>query len=366
MKIIFNSTIFFNQRFGGISRYFINLAEYFEQNNIDFSIVSPIYKNLYLNKLKKKFIKGVFFPRYPTPDFLVNLNNQIANRIIEKENPDIIHDTYYSENLLKFKDKKRVLTIHDLIHEKFPKYFGNDNSEKLIMKKKIIHNSDFFICVSKKTKNDFLEYYKVPEDRVKVIYHGSDHLNNIDGKNINIEQKKPYILFIGAREKYKNFNLLAKAFSTSVFLKKNLEIICFGGGKFSKKELEFFIKLNLEENIRQISSDDKYLKSLYKNASLLIIPSSTEGFGIPLIEGMSMKCPILASNIEVFKEIGKNKVHYFQDNSCEDLTFMMEKIIFSKKFQENYLEDAFEESKKFKWSTCGSEVLSVYNKLIKN
>jgi|TARA_B110000027_G_scaffold36603_1_gene40524 glycosyltransferase involved in cell wall biosynthesis len=365
MKIIFNSTIFFNQRFGGISRYFINLAEQFEQNNINFSIVSPIYKNLYLRKLKKKFINGIFFPRYPTPNFLININNEIANRIIEKKKPDIIHDTYYSNSLLKFKNKKKILTIHDLIHEKFPQYFGDNNFKRLALKKKIIQNSDFFICVSQKTKNDFLEYYKVSEDRVRVIYHGSDHLKNINYDNISI-RKKPFLLFIGSRAKYKNFDLLVKAFSNSIFLRNNFDLICFGGDNFSKKELESFIKLKIEQNIKQISSDDGYLKFLYKNTSLLIIPSSEEGFGIPLIEGMNMKCPILVSDIEVFKEIAKDKINYFNDKSHEDLTFMIEKVILTKKLNEDCLEGAFKESEKFKWSICASDVLNVYNESLKN
>ena len=78
---------------------------------------------------------------------------------------------------------RKILTIHDLIHEKYPNYFGSNNFNHLKVKEKVIYNSDFFICVSETTKRDFLEYYKISEDKVKVVYHGSDHLDIIDGNN---------------------------------------------------------------------------------------------------------------------------------------------------------------------------------------
>ena len=198
MKIIFNNTIFFSQKFGGISRYITCLAESLVKKNIDVKIVAPIYKNQYLKKISKELISGCFIKRFPNLKIIEKFNNFLFKKNIFFKDSKIIHDTYYSQSLLNVKNKKKVLTIYDMIHEKFPNLYSGD---LISHRKKIIYQSDFFICISKQTQKDFLNFYNIKKERTKVIYLGAEHItkeSNIINKKeirfINLSAIKDYLL----------------------------------------------------------------------------------------------------------------------------------------------------------------------------
>ena len=362
MKILFNNTIFFNQRFGGISRYFVNLFKGLETTNLDYSVISPIYKNLYLKEFKKKNRKGFFLKRYPTYNFIKYFNNVLENIYIKKFNPLIIHDTYYTQDLYKNLKFKKVITIHDLIYENFSNYYSYKIDKKLNEKKLAIEKSDFIICVSNSTKNQLLDLYNIEEKKIRVIYHGADHLDHIKLLNLNIKLEKKFFLFIGERSKYKKFNFLLEAFSKLKRIKNDFYLVCFGGGKFTKHESKIITNLKLEENIKLFTDcDDTILKYLYTNAKFLVLPSEIEGFGLPIIEGMRNKCDILASDIQVFKEIGKDNITYFENGNIDSLVHELEKKVISD--NKKLIPKAFEYSKNFTWSTCAKKTFDIYQEM---
>ena len=203
MKILFNNTIFFHQKYGGVSRYSVSLAKELIKKKIDIKILSPIFKNRYLREISNVNKYGFFLKRYPNIKLLEYLNNKIIQKELKKNTSKIIHDGYYSQNILKIKNKIKVLTIHDLIHEKFFNLYNKNPTE---IRKKIISKTDFFICVSQKTKEDFIEYYKVPEKKIKVIYHGADHLNYYEKFALCFKGRQPRqsLYFIHFRPYHRN------------------------------------------------------------------------------------------------------------------------------------------------------------------
>ena len=173
MKIIFSNTIFFEQKTGGISRYFVNLLEYLTKQKVKSLIIAPLSKNLYLKNLKKNKI-SFYINRFPNWRILQKINNFFFKYISFKYRPNIVHETYYNkENLEFFKNKIKIITIYDLIHEKFKKKYSN---RKVPNKIDIVHYSDHFICISKKTQKDFISYYKISPKKTSVVYLGADHL----------------------------------------------------------------------------------------------------------------------------------------------------------------------------------------------
>ena len=361
MKIIFNNTIFFSQKFGGISRYITCLAESLGKKNIDVKIVAPIYKNQYLKKISKELISGCFIKRFPNLQIIEKFNNFLFKKNIFFKNSKIVHDTYYSQSLLNVKNKKKVLTIYDMIHEKFPNLYSGD---LISHRKKIIYQSDFFICISKQTQRDFLNFYNIKKERTKVIYLGAEHIikeSNII--NFNLGFKKPFILYVGSRRKYKNFITLFNSFCYSKKLKKDFNIVCFGGEFFSKDELINFEKNNLRFNLFHITGSDDILKQLYIRASALVFPSIYEGFGLPLVESMKVGCPVIASNTQVTKEICRQGVQYFDHNSFEELKAVLEETLYSQNKLESLKKKGFHVAKDFKWTTCADETLKVYKSI---
>lgn len=361
MKIIFNNTIFFNQKFGGISRYITCLAENLVKKKVDVKIVAPIYKNLYLKEISKEIVSGFFIKRFPNLKILQKLNNFLFRKNFFFKNAKIIHDTYYSEFLIDIKNKKKILTIYDMIHEKFPNLYKKD---LISHRKKIIFQSDFFICISKQTQEDFLNFYNVSKERTKVIYLGAEHIikeNNI--LNFSVGFKKPFILYVGSREKYKNFITLFNAYCHSNKLKNDFNIVCFGGKFFSKDELINFEKNNLSSNLFHMTGGDDILKQLYIKASALVFPSIYEGFGLPLVESMKIGCPVIASNAEVIKEICGQGVQYFDYNSFEELRIVLEDTLYSQNKLEILKKKGHEIVENFKWSECADKTLKVYNSI---
>ena len=140
-----------------------------------------------------------------------------------------------------------------------------------------------------------------------------------DEKYKNIKKKEKYILYVGSRKRYKNFTNLVLAFSKSEYLIENYKIVCFGGGNFQKEEVENFENLGIKSNLNYVKGDDFKLSSLYKNASLYVSLSIHEGFGLTLLEAMRSKCPVLCSNIPVFKEIYKNSCEYVNSKDLNSI-----------------------------------------------
>jgi len=277
-----------------------------------------------------------------------------------KIEPDIIHETYFNKtNLESFKNKIKIITIYDLIHEKFKKKYSN---QKIPNKLDIINYADHFICISKKTQRDFINYYKVSPKKTSVVYLGANHLKK---KFKNFKKIRPipekYILFVGSRDRYKDFKILVKSINSSQKL-KNYKIICFGGGKFTNKEL---YEYKIGENFIYLEGDDLMLRNLYIFAEVCINTSSHEGFGITNLEAMSLGCPVITSDFEVFREVGGKSCLYFKKKNHLDLKKQIEKVLFNTRVRKKLILNGYEKSKKFTWENCAKKTLKIYSSLLK-
>ena len=138
--------------------------------------------------------------------------------------------------------------------------------------------------------------------------------------------------------------------------------LCAGGGCFSPSELNLFRSLGLQDHIVQLNEiSDSVLAMLYENSEAFIFPSLDEGFGLPIIEAISCKANVLASDIPVFKEIGEDMIKYFDPRNTDSLVFALESCVSSKVNSET-LEFRSEIVKnKYRWEKCAQETVDVYN-----
>ena len=362
MKITFNNTIFSIEKTGGISRYFICLIKELIKNKLDVKVISALHKNKFLTLLPKETTTGLYLPNYPLFKLIENYNNKDFNNYINSKSTDIIHDTYYTPNINKPKKIKKVITVHDLIHEKFKDYYRNSKNE-ISKKKEAFIDCDHFICVSNNTKNDLVEFYNIEPDKISVIYHGANHLTNIKD-NYDSKINDPYLLYVGKRDRYKNFMFLLKAYAKCKRVNENFKLVCFGGNKFNKIEKQLINELNIQRNIKHVKGDDKILSTYYSSAKALIAPSLYEGFGLNVIEAMSFKCPVICSNIDVFKEICTNDAIYFDPKDENNLIHVMEEYLFKDTYMKNLAFNSYKRSKNFTWEKNCNETINVYKKLI--
>ena len=364
MKIFYDYQIFYNQRFGGPSRYFVELYKKITKLNEDVKIFSPVNINHHLKDLNiPKIQKGIFLKNKFKISFVFNsVNKFLTKHFLNKYNPDIIHPTYYDISFLKNFSKPKVLTIYDLIHEKYHHLY-NLKSDAL-PKKEAIKYSDYYICISKNTQRDLIKYYNIKEEQTSVI-----HLAPFTEINHSINESKnyidkPYLLFVGNRHKYKNVKFMMKAITLNAGIMKNYNIIFFGGGKFTQQEREFFKELNFSENqIFLVNGTDKLLIKLYQNASAFIYPSLYEGFGLPILEAMNNNCPVISSNTSSMKEVGGNAVEYFSPLDTESLLQAFKNVLYSEPRRKELISLGKERIKIFSWDKCAKATLEVYNNL---
>ena len=368
MKIAFDHQIFNSQSYGGISRYYTLLVKELLALDQDVGIFAGIHQNNYLADLPENVVRGIKLAKYPPKSGRAfrMLNHYLANTQIKNWQPDIIHETYYSSmSFSNYSTIPRVTTVYDMIHELFSeKFSARDKTSD--WKRKTFERVNHIISISHSTKKDLIELFGIDESKITVVHLGVDSASFLNyDKNLTSEITKPFLLYVGARGGYKNFNVALKAIAQSSQLKNEFDLVAFGGGSFSREEKALISSLGfVEDRIRQVSGSDETLKKLYHQASAFIYPSLYEGFGLPPLEAMACSCPVISSNTSSLPEVIGDAGEYFNPNSLEDIQQAIEAVIYSPSRIMQLKERGLERVKLFGWDKCGTETLDVYKEII--
>ena len=362
MKIAYDSQIFTNQKVGGVSRYYWELAKNLSLLGEDVGIFAGLYQNEYLSNEEigiDLIGKKITYPKYSIRLFQV-LNNIISHNGINNWKPDIVHSTYYTETSHLNKGVPQFVTVYDMIHELFKEDFSSRHfiSNK---KKLAVNRADQIISISHSTKNDLINLFDVDERKISVVHLGvelKDFLNNRENRPTHL---RPYILYVGQRNGYKNFNRFIDAFSKSRFLSKDFDVVAFGGVPFDKSELSYFRRINLEGSIRNVQGDDCKLKEYYSSAGALIYPSLYEGFGLPPLEAMASGCPVISSNSSSMPEVVGAAGEYFDPTNVDSMIYAMESVLMSSSHSKELISRGYDNVINFTWQKCAVETLAVYN-----
>ena len=371
MKILYDHTVFQFQKYGGISRYFYNLMWVLSSiDGVNINLFQGVHINEYdikncINR-SHSYCGYKWSYKIPPAKYLTHLlappNRLIFNNIYTfNKDYDIYHPTYYSSYLKKIKGAATVLTVHDMIHELYSEMF-RDSKSVIKAKKKSIDSADLLICVSENTRKDLIDIYDVPDDKIKVVYHGnslSKHANYWSREEISLRFgiNRPFILYVGDRKGYKSFMFLLDAYLTS--LCNNFDLVCFGGGAFNSLEMEKIYEKKVANKVFHLSGSDIVLGSLYKNAFCFVCPSLYEGFGIPLIEAMGLGCPVVASNTSSIPEVVGKAALLFDPHSKDSLIDSIEHLSnYKKRIQ--LIESGLDQEKKYGLEKTAAETLDAY------
>ena len=366
MRIAFDQQIFLLQEFGGISRYVCRLCEALMTSvAVDARIFAPFHYNGHLDATPKALITGRRVPQVRKTFRLVSaLSKHLSRLAITGFRPDIIHETYYSPEAYAPDGARRIITVYDMVSERFPVEFGG--SEFSDIKKTAVSRADHVLCISECTRRDLIEIFGVAADRTSMVYLGYDDLVPLaDAGTRSQNVARPYLLYVGSRGGYKNFAALVQAFATSFYLRRGFSLICFGGGAFIPDELALFQRMQLSEpHVRQISGDDEMLASLYTNAAVFVYPSLYEGFGIPPLEAMSLGCPVICSNTSSIPEVVGDAGEYFDPNDIESMQVAIEAVLQSTSRRKELVAKGHARRSLFSWQRCASETLSAYRSVL--
>lgn len=367
-KIVFDSQIFSLQQFGGISRYICALAEHLaDKPGVQVQILAPLYVNQYLHELRIRHSGMVFGVRVPLmpklAQWVADLSNLVFSLIAKAAHPDVVHETYFAANPGYTGRAARVLTVYDLIHERFPDSFS-PRDPIARNRAKAIARADHVICISESTKRDLMDIYKLPASKISVTYLGYDALSASGLMASSLVGAKPYLLYVGSRHGYKNFDGLVRAFASSPVLRAATRIVCFGGGALTVGERNLLAQLKLApDEVVQIGGTDERLAALYQGAIAFVYPSQYEGFGIPPLEAMSLGCPVVCSNTSSIPEVVGEAGEYFDPHDTQSICNAMEAVLESPARRLELVAAGYERVQNFSWVRCAAETHAIYRKL---
>lgn len=352
------------QNYGGISRVFTELYKEFEKNPEVEPILPILFSdNEYIGEIKKVWS---IFPN--NRSFVKKLFYYVVNRIYStfvllKGDFDIFQPTYYDPYFLPFLRKKPfALVVHDMTHEIFPETVSKKD-KTIKWKEKLVYRADKIIAISENTKKDIIKFYNVSEEKIDIVYLATSI--KVPKEKLDIELPEKYILYIGNRNTYKNFELFVKAITPMLKGQKSLYLVCAGSGNFSEKEITLFEELGIKEKTVHIKfKDDNELAYIYNNAVCFAFPSLYEGFGIPVLEAFACNCPAIISNTSSLSEVGGDAVEYFDPNSKESIFSAVKKVVRDADLRKKMIKNGRVRLGLFRWRITCKNFINVYKGIL--
>jgi glycosyltransferase involved in cell wall biosynthesis len=311
---------------------------------------------------------------------------------LEKEKLDVFHSPAYTLPLV-YKGKS-VVTVHDLAIYKHPEWFakkslvGRNFSTKMLVPQSL-KKAKKIIAVSRHTKKDIQEIFRIKPEKIEVVYEGVEFrdlpgrgeeacglLNKIclDDLTAKYGLSEDYILFLGTIEPRKNIETLIRAFCSlaekDVGFADKYQLVLAGakGWKYEKvfRAIEVCQKdLKNKAAVKYIGyvpGREKF--ALMKYAACFVFPSLYEGFGLPVLESLSLAVPTITSNTSALPEITGKGALLVDSKKSESIADALLKVLSNKKLREQLGKNGVAQAKKFSWEKCAQKTLAVYKSVI--
>lgn len=363
MRVLYDYQIFTRQKYGGISRYFFELINRFKEADHRCDVSILISNNIYLNK---DSFSNLMVP-FPNKQFkgktrIINfINKSFSIFKLLKSDYDIFHPTYYNPYFLHYCKKPFVLTVHDLIHEKL---LYNINTDGYVSdKQKLLERAARIIAISNTTKSDIINIYNINPEKIDVIYHGVNVSFMTCSKPLNINLPRRYVLFVGQRDSYKNFNFFIKAIKTLLIDDESLYLVCTGHA-FKIEEQKFLEEEGVSNKVINLMISEVELSYVYNNALCFIFPSIYEGFGMPILEAFAAKTPCLLSDNACFREIASDAALFFKIDDIDNFRYFLMQILYNKALAQSLILKGSKRLTFFSWDKTQVQTLDTYRKAI--
>jgi glycosyltransferase involved in cell wall biosynthesis len=375
-----------------------------------------------VEEFKKDNVTIRFFPFYQYKKYLpITYSQMLISAVLTREKLDVFHSP---ANVVPLPyNKTSVVTIHDLGIYKFPEFFpkkflSNQAFSTRVLVPKTLDKVSKVIAVSKNTKRDIVEEFGIDEEKIEVVYEGvlenKEICANITGfesikKKYGINDK--FILFLGTIEPRKNITSLIRAFRNAFMVYESplsdYQLIIAGGRGWSDQPIYKSISdanasilgikekrggqerrsgLDIRSKIKKdkkgerrkhkerrksqpvkyigyVSHDDKV--SLLCNSTCFAFPSLYEGFGLPVLEAMSLGVPVITSNLSSLPEVtGSNGAILINPNKESEIVDALGQIVTDEGLRESLSISGHKRSKQFSWKKCAKDTLDVYESVV--
>jgi glycosyltransferase involved in cell wall biosynthesis len=323
------------------------------------AINCPFFVNEYLKGLPQSLVRGRHVRAYPRTARIRHwINGRLSRKAAPGHRPGIRHLTYYGTDARA--GVSNIVTVYDMAHERFPAQFPNSGQISRA-KEKAVKLADAVICISHHTRKDLLDHIPLDPGKVFVTHLGFTPLGV--PASFSPPQwlgESPFILYVGIREGYKNFDRLLKAYGTCRPIARDIRLACLGGGPFNDTEARLIRSLGLEKRVRQLPADDGLLAYAYAQAKAFVYPSIYEGFGIPPLEAMASGCPVLCGSNSSLSEVVGDSVYPIDPLDEQSIAKGLEEVLGSEAEQARLRTQGRKRAALFSWEKCATETLAVY------
>ncbi len=263
---------------------------------------------------------------------------------------------------------RKVVTVHDLSYVRVPECFPTPllNYLNRAVPSSVAH-ADLILADAASTQRDLIDVYRVPREKIKVLYSGVDARFSPDvSEDAKVHVRaltndKPYLLAVGTLQPRKNYVRLIEAFAhiaNSQFAHRNLQLVIAGGRGWMFDEV-FGAVERFKVRSRVLFPSfvpDEDLPALYALASLLVFPSLYEGFGLPIAEAMACGTPVIMSNASSLPEVAGDAALYFNPRDADAMAAAMHRALTEDALRADLRVKGFAQVKKFSWEKAAGEL----------
>ena len=267
----------------------------------------------------------------------------------------------------------KIVIIHDLIFLRYPALYPA--IDRAFYKKKTRYAckySDRIIAASEQTKQDIVDFYNIPGDKISVIFPGTDpsfYADSCLDSGGFFSTPRKYIISIGAITPRKNLLNTVKAFNT-IKDRYDLDLVVIGtatglGKEYLKEISGYIVENDLSERIHFLGNVPyKFVPDLCRKAQLLAYPSQFEGFGMPIVEALFSRIPVITTRGGCFPEAGGDAAIYTDPDSIDELAGAMEKIMHSPELRKDLISKGLAHAARFKQVNIEKDILGFHNMVI--
>ncbi len=284
---------------------------------------------------------------------------------------DLFHFPFYTMPLIR--NYRSIVTIHDITYEVHPEWYSwKGFVATRYFSRYAAKHADTILTDSYATKHDLLTYYKIPEEKIVVIYLGVEPrfcqlieqpiLDNLrETYQIRASQ---VIVYIGSIHTRRNIEQLLRAFQRLSKTHSEVQLILAGKQEYPYLDISTLLdELALRENVilpGYIDDDD--LPALYNLADIFIYPSSYEGFGLPPLEAMACGTPVITSNNSSLPEVTGDAALFVDPQNIEEMASAMHDVLSNRTLSAKMSRQGLIQAAKFSWENTARETLAVYNR----
>ena len=310
----------------GVCRHAVNLAQCLADTN------QVSRATLVVGEWQREYFEKSFKLESPKIQLVtVDIKNNARDRnqwfvfglpkLAKQLKPDIVHMSFPFPFVRRWFTAPVIATIHDMYPYECPENFGYPQVwfNQLFLRQ-CIDSSDGLTCVSNCTLGALSTYFpQLKKGKAAVVYNVVEFADAQSGVPHQLGEhfSDPFLLSVAQHRKNKNLDLLVQSFSDLLQanrLRPDTQLVLVGSkGPETTHLIQLVQTLGLEKRVVFLSGlEDKELRWLYEQADLFVIPSSTEGFCLPLVEALTLSCPVVCSDIPIFREVGSSQCRYFK------------------------------------------------------